>query len=287
MKALLICTTVGLTALSTASDDPAKAADAQACCQETPAVCCEVPAGALALEPALLPPLPVHRGVDPALAGSIKGKVMFDGKAEKLPKLSAKADAMKGCAHGDAGMDMTDRTLEVDAKGGVANVVFLLEADGVEVELSKPAVVDQRGCRFEPHVQVVPKGGTIQYLNSDSVNHNIHTYSRKNDAKNKNVSGGSSFEQKLANDESFEIKCDIHPWMKAHVIVTEATHWGISGKDGSFEIANVPAGKYKLTVWHEKLGKGKTSEVTVEAGKTAELTHKRVAKKGGKKKSRR
>ena len=232
--------------------------------------CC-VPSAAPLAQPAV-----TRRGIHDETAGSIRGTIVWEGdKPEPNPPLVIGEKESAGCDHDGKKVDTTDQTLMIGPKGGVANVVLTLEAEGVEVTIpGEPIALDQMNCRFEPHVIVVPQGATLRFENSDPVNHNIHTYSKKNQAINKNVSGGSNSDQKLDNDETFEVKCDIHPWMKGYVIVTDATHWAVSGSDGSFKIEGVPAGTYKLSWWHESLGKGKTEEVTVTAGKVSELTHK-------------
>ncbi len=217
--------------------------------------------------------------------GAVAGKAVLDGKApEKKPDFTPKEDELKGCHHEGHAMDMKDRSLIVDDKGGIANVVVMIEVKGHEKKLrEEPVVMDQVACRFEPHVQVLHVGETIRYDNSDETNHNIHTYARKNTNINNNIAGGSHYDMKLEKEETFEIKCDIHPWMNSWLVVTEATHVAISKPDGSFEIKDLPPGEYKAEWWHETLGKGKET-VTVTEGGTATLDLKIKAekkKKGG------
>jgi plastocyanin len=223
-------------------------------------------------------------GAQPAPAagddfGTVSGRVTWEGE-KPAPKDFAKPDekATVGCKH-DA-MVMKDESLLIDDKGGVANVVLALTVAGAAPKVpAEPIEIDQIGCHFTPHVVVVPVGGTLRFANSDETNHNIHTYPKKNTAINKNVAAAGTSDQLLDKAESFEIKCDIHPWMKAHVVVTDATSWAVSAADGSFKITGVPPGEYELSWWHEELGKGKTEKVKVEAGKEAKLDHKVSAEK--------
>jgi hypothetical protein len=67
-----------------------------------------------------------------------------------------------------------------------------------------------------------------------------------------------------------KFKCDVHPWMTGYVLVTDNPFFSVTGDDGAFEIKNVPAGKYTVEVWHERLG-SQTQEVTVADGKPVEL----------------
>ena len=235
--------------------------------------------------------LPKNDAAPAPETGTITGKVVWDGDMPKpLEPLQIKEQEAQGCDHGDAGMDNADRSLLIDKDSkGIANVVYFLEIDGVQMEVpEEPIVFDQKGCRFEPHVAVVPVGATLHYKNSDGTNHNVHTYSRKNDQINKNVAAGDALPQKLEKAETFEVKCDIHPWMKGYIIVSDASMAVVSGADGSFKLEGVPAGKYKLSYWHEKLGKGKTEEIEVKVGETATFEQKlKEGKSGGGRRRRR
>ncbi len=220
--------------------------------------------------------------------GSIAGQVIWEGERPAPKPDLAMEDPKKteGCKHGESGLNMKDDTLLIDDKGGVANVVMTIEVKDFERKVpTEPFAFDQEGCRFKPHVVVVPVGATVRFDNSDETNHNNHTYPKKNNSENKNIAGGKNFEQKLEHAEPIDIKCDIHPWMKGYVFVTDATHYTISGPDGSFKLEGLPPGEYEISWWHEELGKGKTEKVKVEAGKEATLVHKVSAEKkegGGK-----
>ena len=237
---------------------------------------------ALCAAGALLAPKSEAPATAPAATGSVTGKAVFDGeRPEAKPDLTATEDKLKGCCKDGHEMDMTDRSLLIDEKGGIANVVVTIEVKDFEKKLrTEPIVIDQLSCRFEPHVQVVHVGETIRFANSDETNHNVHTYSKKNKAINSNIAGGSNLDMKVEKEEVITIECDIHPWMKAYTYVTEATHVAVSKPDGTFELTGLPAGTYKAEYWHEELGKGK-AEVTVEEGKAATLEIKLSAKKKG------
>jgi plastocyanin len=221
--------------------------------------------------------------------GSIAGKITWEGeRPAPKPDIDIKEEASKGCKHGAEGMDKRDESLLIDANGGVANVVLTIEVAGAEKKIpAEPIEFDQEGCRFHPHVAVVPVGATLRFANSDETNHNIHTYPKKNEPINKNVAAAGTLDQVLAKAEVIDIKCDIHPWMKGYVVVTDATHWAVSGADGSFKITGLPPGEYELSWWHEELNKGKTAKVKVEAGKEATLNQTVSAEKkagGGRRK---
>jgi plastocyanin len=214
--------------------------------------------------------------------GSISGKIVWEGeRPAPKPDIAMEEKALTGCKHDK--IDKKDESLLIDASGGVANVVLTIEVAGAEKKVpAEPIEFDQEGCRFTPHVVVLPVGATLRFKNSDETNHNIHTYAKKNQAQNKNVAAAGMMDQPLDKAEVIDVKCDIHPWMKGYVVVTEASHWATSGADGSFKISGLPAGDYEISWWHEELGKGKTAKVHVEAGKEATLEHKvSLEKKAG------
>jgi plastocyanin len=215
--------------------------------------------------------------------GTITGKIVFDGKLPEVKPLAIKAEQAKGCCADDETVSDVDRSLVVDKDGGIAYVVVTLEVAGEERDVEELVTeLDQRKCRFEPHVVVVPAGSSIAYANSDSISHNIHTYAIKNESLNKAVPAGTNLKQKLEKPEAVKIACDIHPWMTSYVYVTDENRWAVSGTDGKFEIKDVPPGTYKLTIWHERLGREK-AEVTVGEDGTSEPVEVKLSeeKKGG------
>jgi plastocyanin len=199
--------------------------------------------------------------------GKVTGHVKFDGKMPELKPLAITEEKSKGCCPAGSKMDTSDPSMVVSKDGGLANAVVLIEVPGEKMEPSTETVeIDQKLCHFEPHVKVVPAGGKVIFLNSDQVSHNIHTYANKNDSFNKTVAPGSKEECTLAKGDKVQVKCDIHDWMSAWVYVAETPHFAITKEDGSFEIGGLKPGKYKVEVWHEKLGKAKGEATVKEDG---------------------
>jgi plastocyanin len=210
----------------------------------------------------------VRASASPApVEGTAKGKVTFEGKKPEMKPLSITDEQAKGCCPPGKQIDSKDPSVVIAADGGLANVVVTVEVDGAKVEPAKePLHVDQKECHFEPHVQVVPAGSKIVFLNSDQVSHNVHTYANKNDSFNKPIAPGGREEQTLAKDDKIEVKCDIHPWMSSYVFVADTPYYAVTGPDGSFEIKGLKPGTYKASLWHEKFGKGKGEIVIKEDG---------------------
>jgi len=211
-----------------------------------------------------------------------EGKASFEGEKPEVKPLDIAPEKAQGCTAEGQSMNTTDRSLLISENGGIANVVITVAVDGVEVEVpEEPFHLDQTQCRFEPHVVVIPAGATVEYLNSDTVSHNVHTYPKKNDAMNKTIAAGSKEAQTYDKTDQIEIKCDIHPWMNSYLVVTDSAFYAVTAADGSFSIAGLPEGTHKVAYWHEKLGKGK-ADLTVKADGSAEpLEIKLGAKKSG------
>jgi plastocyanin len=169
-----------------------------------------------------------------------------------------------------------DGSLVVGDSGGLANVVLSIRADDRELTgpvPNAPAVLDQKGCQYVPHVIAVMVGQPILVKNSDPFLHNVHSLSIDNPAFNfgqPNVDPGRKVSpMKVA--ERFKIKCDVHPWMSAYVSVFDHPYFAVSGPDGSFAIpGSLPDGQYTVVAWHEKLGEKQLS-VDVKDGKSAPI----------------
>jgi len=142
-----------------------------------------------------------------------------------------------------------------------------------------PVVVDQRKMAFVPHVVAAQQGTTVEFLNSDSVGHNVYWPSISGNKKlAHNLGTWPKGEKKpfQFNDVGVaSLLCNVHPEMSGYVVVTPTPYFAVTDKDGNFEIKNIPAGKYTLKTWSED-GKPTTQAVDV-SGATAsvELTVKK------------
>lgn len=163
------------------------------------------------------------------------------------------------------GASVPDESVVVNG-GKLSNAVIYLEgAKGVAP--SGKAELDQRQCRYAPHVQAVTKGTELAIKNGDATMHNVHSYVGDNRTLFNLATPLKDFTVKKTLGQSglVTIKCDAgHTWMSAFIYVFDHQYFAVSAKDGSFTIKDVPPGTYKLTVWHEKLGT-KSTTVTVGA----------------------
>ncbi len=199
--------------------------------------------------------------------GTIAGKITYAGAAVEPETVTVDKDT-EVC-----GESLEVVKVQADASGGLANAIVRI----TDIKSGKPLdslgsefTLDQMGCTYLPAVLVVPVGATLTVLNSDGILHNIHTTPFDNAPLNK---AQPATQAELKSDpftvpEFIPVGCDIHKWMNATIAVVDNPYAVATGADGSFSLADVPAGKYTVEVWHAELGT-QTTSVTVEAGKTA------------------
>jgi hypothetical protein len=114
--------------------------------------------------------------------------------------------------------------------------------------------MDQRECVFVPRVGVVPADGTVDFLNSDRLLHNIHATPMLNASFNRTQPKARTISVTFSKPEIIKINCDLHSWMVGWVVVANHPYYAVTGADGQFTFDNLPPGKYKLKAWHERLG---------------------------------
>src|SRR5712671_3286549 len=216
--------------------------------------------------------------VPAAMAETIEGSIEFTGKAPTAGKLHREADPY--CAK----KPMTDPAVTV--KGGKLENVWVHVTKGAKETAKPPAEaveVDQKDCMYEPRFSTVVVGQKITAKNGDPILHNVHTYLGSSTLFNKGMPNDKAAPIETAAKEEgvMKWKCDVHPWMRGYIGVSKSGLQAVTGDSGSFKIENVPPGKYTVEAWHEKYG-AKTQEVTVEAGKPANVKFESTGtEKGG------
>jgi plastocyanin len=136
-------------------------------------------------------------------------------------------------------------------------------------------VIDQKGLMFIPHIVAVAQGTTVDFLNSDSVAHNVFWISISGNKKLGHNLGtwpkGQKQAFKFDNPGVVPLLCNVHPEMSAYVIVSPTPYFAATDKSGEFKIENVPDGAYTVTAWHEG-AKSKSNPVKVAGDTTADFT---------------
>jgi plastocyanin len=190
--------------------------------------------------------------------GTLKGRFTFGGAVPASSELKADKDVEVCGKH-----KLLSEEMGVGADKGVANVVVFVRDKSVKVHpdlaasKSEKVVLDNKNCRFEPHVAFVQTGQTLVLKNSDTVGHNSNVATIKNPPSNSLIPAGGESTVTFSNDEAIpaQVTCNIHPWMKSWLVVRPNPYAAVSKADGSFEIKNVPAGgELELQLWHEKAG---------------------------------
>jgi plastocyanin len=135
--------------------------------------------------------------------------------------------------------------------------------------------IDQKGLMFAPHIAVVQQGGTVEFINSDSVAHNVFWPSVGGNKKLTHNLGtwpkGEKKAFKFDNAGVVPLLCNVHPEMAAYLIVSPTPYFATTNQDGEFKIENVPDGAYTVTAWHEG-AKSKSNPVKVAGDTAADFT---------------
>jgi plastocyanin len=200
---------------------------------------------------------------------TVSGRVKFDGPAPERKVVNTDADPK---CHAAVAEPLVEESVVVN-DGGLANVVVSISkgADGFTFAKGSGTVrVEQKGCRYIPHVIAMQAGQQLSISNDDDTVHNVHSYSKRNQSFNQAQPAGSDPLEKSMDrkDALFPIKCDMHSWMNCNVVVFDHPFFTVSDAKGAFTLPKLPAGTYTLTAEHETLGKKETT-VTVAGGGTA------------------
>jgi plastocyanin len=231
--------------------------------------------------PAATPAASAGKPVDASTAGSVKGTIKLDGTAPKMKVINMAAEPV--CAKVHAGDPAMTQDVVTGSGGSLANVIVYLQGDFSAYSFppaTTPVTIDQKGCQYNPHVLALMIGQPLEVTNSDMTTHNIHPVPKDNREWNESQPPGSApIMQSFAREEvAIPVKCNVHPWMKGYIGVMASPYFQVTGKDGSFDLTNVPPGTYMLTAWQELYG---TTNMMVTVGpkedKSVDLTFKATA----------
>src|SRR5579864_927268 len=168
--------------------------------------------------------------VDKSTAGSVSGVISFKGAPPKMPMLDMTSDP--ACPPNPQAPEVV-----MVKNGKLANVfVYVKDADrlGTFPAPAEPVILDQKGCRYIPHVIGLLVGQPLKILNTDHAEHNIHPMPRNNAAWNESQSpSGEPITKRFQHPEiMMPVECNQHPWMQMYVNVLPHPYFAVSAADG-------------------------------------------------------
>jgi len=196
---------------------------------------------------------------DPSLAETIQGTIRYVGAPIEKKKTAVTIDQYI------CGKEKEPEDLLLSSNNGIRNAVVSLQnvPPGAKRDWNFPAAkMDQKQCSFIPRVVIVPAGGTVEFLNSDRLLHNVRSAGKENPPFNRAQPHARSISFAFKQPELLRVDCDLHSWMRGWVVVAEHPFYALTNEQGEFTLENVPRGKYTLQVWQESLG-NVTQEVVV------------------------
>ena len=189
-----------------------------------------------------------------AYAGGVSGRILVEGEAPAAEKLPPGKDV---CCQ-KAGP--VDESVVVGPDGGLANVFVSVEPRRGEPQppaespvSDEPATLTNHGCAFSPRALVVRVGQPLVLANSDPTMHNVDIDFVRNRAVNVVVEPDGERKFNLAKPESrpVPVRCNVHTYMRAWVMVRDNPYAAVTDKTGRFELPTLPPGEWRLRFWRE------------------------------------
>ncbi len=207
-------------------------------------------------------PALTYSQIDPATAGSIAGVIHFDKPAPKRVEIDMAQDP--ACAM-TGGTNLSEQYVVNDGK--MANVYVYVKSglgNKVYAASNTPVVLDQKGCRYIPHVIAVQVGQPVEFRNSDATMHNVHMEPQISGNQAIDISqapNAGTMQHAFAHAEAMiPVRCNNHPWMQAFINVAPNPFFAVSDQSGHYSINGLPPGTYTIVATQEELG---TQEATV------------------------
>jgi plastocyanin len=215
-------------------------------------------------------PAATYTQIDLNTSGTITGTIKFARKAP--PRIEIDMAQDPACSLSSD----PNYSEQYMVKDGKLQNVFVYVKDGLGNKLypapSTPVQLDQKGCRYVPHVIGVMIGQPVEFTNSDPTMHNIHTTAETPANPEIDISqppkGGTTQKVFAKPELMIPVRCNNHPWMNAFINVSPNPFYAVSDENGNFTIRGLPPGTYTLVADHEVLGQ-QTAQVTVESKQTA------------------
>lgn len=185
-------------------------------------------------------------------AGTITGTVRWSGPVPRIPTFTVNRDVAVCDPESRKNTDL--ERLEIGPDGGVANTVVFLKniSSGKAMDMLHPRrFLDQKRCRYVPHILLLPEQTTLEMTSSDPVLHTVHmegaaTYNLPFPFPGRPVS------RPMLHPGVVTLKCNGgHVWMNAVVIIADNPYYVVTDSKGKFELDGVPPGRYEIMAWHE------------------------------------
>lgn len=210
--------------------------------------------------------------LDLSTIGTISGTVRFEGVVPE--QTIAQLSGWSECASQHPEGNPTAGDILIN-DGKVQNAMVYIKdglRDRVFAVPTTPVVLDQKGCLFTPRILGAQTDQPLSMLNSDPLAHNVHGFPKNSSAWNFSlgIKGASRTASVNKPEAMIEVKCDIHPWMRAYLGVFEHPYFAGSATDGRFTLKGLPPGDYTIEAWHERFGV-QSQKIVLGAKETKEI----------------
>ena len=184
--------------------------------------------------------------------GTIKGTVKWQGALPHLVPSEINKDPQVCDPLGQKHRDL--ERLLVSPNGGVANTVVYLKNITAGKAMDLPLerrFLNQKTCRYEPHILLVPVEGLLTVRSSDPLLHTVHM-SGSADYNLPFVTQGQEISRPMTREGMVDLRCNAgHVWMNGEVVVASHPYYAVTDREGNFELTEVPPGQYEIVAWHE------------------------------------
>ncbi|MBL8819127.1 MAG: hypothetical protein JNL58_24065 [Planctomyces sp.] len=189
--------------------------------------------------------------------GSIKGKISFEGSPPPVTPIEITRDE-EVC--GKFGLVDESLVVHPDSRGIRYIAIWIESRDKIPVHpdlqatSKKLAEIDNKDCRFEPHMLTLRTKEPLLLKNSDPVAHNAAIYARRNTPSSEVIAANQPSKKSFPKAELMPVRvdCSIHSWMKAWILILDHPYAAITNEHGEFSIKQIPPGKWKFRFWHER-----------------------------------
>jgi plastocyanin len=183
--------------------------------------------------------------------GTIRGTVTWQGGVPHLAAAELNRDPQVCDPLGQKHRDL--ERLLVAPNGGVANTVVFLKniTRGKAMDLPvERRHLNQKSCRYEPHVLLVPVQETVTVKSSDPLLHTVQM-AGSSDYNLPFTSAGQEITRPMNREGTVTLRCNVHIWMNGEMVVARHPYYAVTDQNGNFELTQVPPGEYEIVAWHE------------------------------------